>query len=45
MGFKKQKKNGLLSAIRLLTPFSGFNFKLLYPYLVATAANFAKISH
>lgn len=45
MGFKKQKKNGLLSAIRLLTPFWGFNCKLLYHYLVATADNFAKISH
>lgn len=44
MGFKNQKKNGLLSAIRLLTPFWGFNCKLLYHHLVATAANFAKIS-
>lgn len=41
---KKHKRKMDYWVQSLLTPFWGFNFKLLYHYLIATAAYYAKIS-
>lgn len=45
LDLKKHKRKMDYWVQSLLTPFWGFNFKLLYHYLIATAAYYAKISH